>query len=387
MIQLKLYRRENGEYGIRNRIAVISTVACANHIAEQIAASVDIADAYTHPYGCDQLGEDLALSQGCLVKMGIHPNAGAVLVVGLGCEEIKSAEIAEEVKKSKKPVKYFNIQQIGGTSKSVKYGTEICKDFEKTLKDQVRVNAPLSVLTIGLECGGSDFTSGIAANPALGVMTKKMCEHGVKVIFGETTELMGAENIFENLCSEKRFSDFIKNRICRIEKMAFDMHVDLRGAQPSPGNIEGGLSTIEEKSLGSICKIGSTKIIGTLNFGETPQKSGLHFMDTPGNDLACTLGLAAGGSQIIFFTTGRGTPMGFAAAPVIKITANKRTAEIMKENIDINLSAIIEGRLDLEKAGNVLFEAAVETADGRETAAEKSGHREFSLYRISPALT
>ena len=386
-MKLKLFAREDGRYGVRNRIAVIPTVACVNHLAEQIAAGVEIADAYTHPYGCDQLGFDRELSFHCLERMGSHPNVGAVLVVGLGCEEIDAEELEQAIRQHRTRTASMIMQQTGGTTFCVEKGIEICKQFAAQLAKDERVETEISHLTIGVECGGSDFSSGIASNPAVGVFTEKLCAAGGKVVFGETTELMGAENLLRPLCQRQETYEFIVQSIQKMEQTALDLKVDLRGTQPSPGNIAGGLGTIEEKSLGGICKIGSAPIVDAVPFGGAATKAGVTFVDTPGNDLACSLGLSAAGAQIILFTTGRGTPMGFAAAPVLKLTANGTIYERMKENFDLDLSGILTGDLSVDQAGQQIFEMVCKTAEGAESAAETLGHREFSLYRISPVLT
>ena len=387
MKTVKMYLRENGTAGIRNRIAVISTVACANHVAEEIARALPLADAYTHAYGCDQLGADLELSFKCLAVMGTHPNNGAALVVGLGCEEILAKELCEEISKSQPRCAYLIIQEEGGTTKTVEKGIEIIKGFAAELEKMERTEVPISMLTVGLECGGSDFTSGLAANPALGKMAERLSAEGCKMIFGETTELMGAEGVLEKLCEKREHYEWICDRIKRVEQVALDMKVDLRGTQPSPGNIEGGLTTIEEKSLGAVCKIGSNPIKDVLNFAEPARTPGISFMDTPGNDLACSLGISAGGAQVIFFTTGRGTPMGFASSPMIKITGNSYIAEHMAENIDADMSGIISHKMSVKEGGDELYDLLIRVAEGEETASERLGHREFGLYRISPILT
>ncbi len=386
-MKIKMYQRENGSYGVRNRIAVIPAVACVNHVAELIAAAVDIADAYTHPYGCDQLGYDKELSCKCLVKMGIHPNNGAVLVVGLGCEEILPRDLYEAIKTQQVNAELLIMQEIGGTEKCVEIGREICKELAAKLAGQQKVETDIAHLTVGVECGGSDFTSGIASNPAVGLFTEKLAALGGKVVFGETTELMGAEDIIKDHCASEEIYNFIIGKIKKVENIAIDMKVDLRGTQPSPGNIAGGLSTIEEKSLGGVCKIGKSPIIAGLEFGDTATKSGVSFVDTPGNDMACSLGLSAAGAQIVIFTTGRGTPMGFAAVPVIKVTANAKIFQLMRENFDIDLSDIVEGDASITAGGEIIFDKVLSVAEGELTAAEKLGHREFSLYRVSPILT
>ena len=386
-MQLNLFERENGAFGVRNRIAVISTVGCANHVADLIAQGSPLADAYTHAYGCDQLGGDLTLSFRMLARMGQHPNVGAAVVVGLGCEEIDAVELADQIAKTGKPVLPLIIQQEGGTTKTAEKGRAFCRKMEQALLAQKRVSAPFSALTIALECGGSDYTSGIAANPAMGAAASRFVREGARVVFGETTELMGAEDILDGLCQTPDIAAFIRRKIAAVEQVALDWKVDLRGSQPSPGNIRGGLSTIEEKSLGGVCKIGREPIVDGLDFGQEVVKPGVSFMDTPGNDLACTLGLCGGGAQIVLFSTGRGTPMGFAAAPMIKITANAALAQKMAENIDVDLSGILTGAYSVEQGGDQLFDRLCRVAQGEEVAAEKLGHREFALYRISPILT
>lgn len=384
---LMLYKRADGRYGVRNRIAIIPSVACVNHIAEKIASEIPIADAYTHPYGCDQLGGDLDLSFRCLAAMGTHPNVGAVLVIGLGCEEILPHELYEEIHSVNPLSDVLVMQEVGGTTEMIRRGCAVCHSFEQKLQEQKRVAADSSALIIGLECGGSDFTSGIASNPAVGNFTERICRRGGKAVFGETTELMGSENILKTHIERDEVYRFITEKINRIEKTASDLHVDLRGTQPSPGNIEGGLCTIEEKSLGGVMKIGREKIQDGIPFGSRAVASGVTFVDTPGNDLACSLGLAAAGAQIIIFTTGRGTPMGFSAAPVIKVTANEWISNLMAENFDLDLSDIVSGTMSVSDGGRLLFDRVMRTASGEETASERLGHREFSLYRISPILT
>ena len=386
MKKLMMYPRPNGTYGIRNRIAVIPAVGCSTHVADEIAKAVETADSYSHPYGCGQFGNDLVLSRECLAAMGKHPNNGACLVIGLGCEEIRPHALYEEIKKEQPNCEILVMQEFGGSKKTIEKGIEICREFEKMLAKQERVEVDPSKLTIGVECGGSDFTSGIASNPAVGVFTEKLCSLGGKVLFGETTELMGAEDIIIKQSRTPEISDFIIDRIKFIEKTAINMGIDLRGTNPSPGNIEGGLTTIEEKSLGAVCKIGKETIQDAVPFGGKATMPGVTFVDTPGNDLMCTSGLSTAGAQIVIFTTGRGTPMGFASSPVIKVTGNSGIVGVMGENIDIDLSRIVDGDLTLAEAGEEIFDRVIDTANGLETASERLGHREFALYRIAPIM-
>lgn len=386
LLHLKMYPRENGSYGVRNHLAIISTVACANQVVEAIARRVRGSIPCTHPYGCDQLGADAQLTFRILAGAGKHPNVGAALVVGLGCEEIIPEELAACIAKSKKPVLSLVIQKAGGTSKAVEQGVWYCRELKNRLKGMKRVAALPKHLVVGIECGGSDYTSGIASNPAVGVCTDLLVAAGGKVIFGETTELLGAEHILARRAASGQVKSFILHKVNEVEQAAQRMQVDIRGAQPSPGNIEGGLSTIEEKSLGGICKSGTSPIVEGLEFACPPSLPGLSFMDTPGNDLACTCGLVTGGAHLVLFTTGRGTPLGFAFAPVLKITANDLIFETMRENMDMNVAAILSGALSIQGAGEAIYRRIFAVANGELVAAEKLGHREFGFHRIGPTL-
>ena len=353
--EIKMYVRADGSFGIRNHLAVISTVACANHVAESVARQVPGSIVCTHPYGCDQLGADAELTFRILAAAGFHPNVGGVVVVGLGCEEISAQVLADRIRESRKPVFSLEIQKTGGTSRAIAQGIEFCRELNGIMnKYDKRISISPRHLVVGLECGGSDYSSGIAANPAVGICSDMFVSMGAKVN--------------------------------SVEKAAEGMHVDIRGAQPSPGNIDGGLSTIEEKSLGGICKTGTGSITDAIEYGYAATTPGLTFMDTPGNDLACTCGLVSGGAHLVLFTTGRGTPMGFAYAPVIKITANKDIAQNMAENIDLDLSPVLSEGLSIEDAGKKIFSYALRVAEGELVAAERLGHREFGFHRIGPTL-
>jgi len=384
-IRIKGYRRPDGSCGIRNHIAVISTVACANHIAELTAAACPDAVAITHQHGCDQIGLDLDLFYKTLLGVAQNGNVAAVMTVGLGCEEISAHDLAEAVAKTGKSAVSLVIQEEGGTSESVKVGRERLKKLSSSFKPSEE-EIGFEELIIGLECGGSDFSSGIVANPALGEAVDLFIREGAAVIFCETTELLGAEEIIIQRSASAEVAQFILQKMNRIEEAAAAMGTDIRGAQPSPGNIQGGLSTIEEKSLGAICKIGSAKIEHVLNFADRCTERGLNFMDTPGNDIESMAGLAAGGAQIIIFTTGRGTPMGFATVPVLKVCASPKTSRVMQENIDVDLSSFFKGDLSIIDAGRKIFHTAVRCASGEPCRAEILGHREFGLHRIGPTL-
>jgi len=385
--KIEMFVRADGASGIRNHLVILSTVACANHVAEAISRLVPGSVACTHPYGCDQLGADAELTQRILVAAGAHANVGGVLVVGLGCEEISAQSLADQILVSKKPVYHLEIQKQGGTSKTIAQGVECCRELSRQMAEGCfKKEESIDQLVVGLECGGSDFSSGIAANPAVGICSDLLVACGAKVMFGETTELLGAEHLLARRAKTEDVEKFILAKVRGIEQVARNMKVDIRGAQPSPGNIDGGLSTIEEKSLGGICKTGNSAIVQGLEYGIRPTLAGLSFMDAPGNDLECTCGLVSGGAHLVLFTTGRGTPMGFPYAPVVKITSNQHNAQCMAENIDLDLSSIISGQLSVEEAGRKIFSYVLRVASGERVAAERLGHCEFGFRRIGPTL-
>jgi altronate dehydratase large subunit len=381
----KGYQRIDGSIGIRNHVLIISTVACANYVAERIARDYLDVIPVTHQYGCDQIGKDLDLFFNTLLRISMNGNIAAVLVIGLGCEEISASFLAETISKKGKPVDYLIIQNTGGTSDSIIEGKKKLENLRKLL-DPKKSEISFDKLIIGLKCGGSDFSSGIISNPAVGVTVDLLLQNGARVIFGETTELLGAEEVIKERSETAEIERFILKKLNKIEEVAARMKVDIRGAQPSPGNIEGGLSTIEEKSLGAICKIGSSKINHVLNYGQSCSKPGLSFMDTPGNDILTITGFVAGGAQVIIFTTGRGTPMGFATVPVIKICASPRTVSVMEENIDVNLSPLFSNQISLSEAGKMIFQFFCNVIEGKLTKAELLGHSEFGIYSIGPIL-
>ena len=384
MIQLKGYRRENGSWGIRNHLLVIPTSVCAGETAVRIAALVPGAVAIPHQHGCCQVGADYEQTVRTLVGFGRNPTVGAVLVVGLGCEGIQPQTVAEEIAKSGKPVETVIIQHCGGTLKTIARGAEICARLARVLAAQEREEFDISELVLGLECGGSDPTSGIASNPAVGKASNRLIDEGGTSILSETTELIGAEHLVAARCATKELADKLCFMVKRVEDKSIGCGVDLRGTQPTPGNIEGGLTTIEEKSLGCIYKAGDRPVVGVLEYAESVERGvrGLYFMDTPGEDIDSITGMVAGGAQLVVFTTGRGTPTGCPIAPVIKVTGNAETYRSMIDNIDVNAGRIITEGAGLEEIGAEIFERMLRVANGDLTKAESLGHREFGIYRI-----
>jgi altronate dehydratase large subunit len=376
------YRRENGSFGIRNHILVIPSSVCASEVASRIASNVAAAVSIPNQHGCCQVGADMEQVIRVLIGLGKNPNIGGVLVIGLGCEGVPTDVVAREIAATGKPVRHIVIQECGGTLKAEEIGTRLLREIAQEVLALEKSEGDISELILSIECGGSDTTSGLASNPAVGYTSDKLIDLGGTSIFSETTEFIGAEHILAKRAVTQEVGQKILYIVKACEDKAKTMGVDMRGGQPTPGNIEGGITTIEEKSLGCIYKGGTKPIQGVLDYGEEPNSKGLFIMDTPGQDIESITGMTAGGSQIVVFTTGRGTPTGSPICPVIKVTGNPQTYENMKDNIDINAGTIIEGDQSLKDVGEVIFDEIVKVSGGKLTKAEALGHREFGIYKL-----
>lgn len=381
-MKFKGYVRPNGEVGVRNHLLIIPTVVCASTVAERIASCVEGAISLANQHGCCQIGADLVLTENVLIGLGKNPNVGAVLVVSLECGGVSAERVVDEIAKTGKPVEYVGIQKSGGSLKAIEKGTRLASKMAQDLAKLDREEVDISNLILSVECGGSDTTSGLASNPVAGYVMDKIIDLGGTGIFSETAEVIGAEHILAKRAVSKEIGERLISVVRRTEEKAKTMGVDIRGGQPTPGNIEGGISTIEEKSLGAIYKGGTKPLQGVLEYGEKPQGKGLYFMDTPGQDIESITGMTAGGSQVVIFTTGRGTPTGSPIAPVIKITGNPETYRIMEDNIDFNCGTIIEGTETIQEAGERLFKLLLEVINGSLTKAEALKHREFGMFKL-----
>jgi len=386
MMQIKGYARPNGDYGIRNHLLIIPTVICSNQVSNRIMQMVPDTVAIPHQHGCSQIGADKERTFETLAGTGKNPNVGAVLIVSLGCEVVDPYELAREIGKTGKRVEVIDIQECGGSIKSIQRGAELAREMRRELDAMQPEPVPAGILRIGVKCGGSDATSGIASNPALGVASDLLIAEGGTVVISETTEIIGAEHVLARRCATPEVADQLYRFVERFEREVARMGADMRGGNPSPGNIAGGLSTIEEKSLGCISKCGTAPIVGAFEYAAPIPGKGLYFMDSPGNDIECVSGMAASGVHLVCFTTGRGTPTGAPVVPVIKITGNKLTYERMTDNMDVDVSGILDGVLGMEEAGRLIWNEILETANGKLTKAEILGHTEFSINRIGPSL-
>ena len=380
------YRRPDGRIGIRNHVMILPSVACSVEVGNAIAQKVKGVIAISHPHGCAELPFDAEQTLRTLAGVGKNPNVAAVLVVGLGCEVVDAPLVASKIAESGKPVKSLVIQDVGGSLKTVREGVKIIKEMLAYASRLKKERVGLDSLILGVECGGSDACSGLSANPALGVTSDLFIEEGGTIILSETTESIGAEHILARRAANQRVRQKILEIVKRTEMRAFNLGLDIGKANPAPGNYEGGITTLEEKSLGCVMKGGSGKVMEVLEYAEAPTKKGLVLMDTPGHDAESVTGLIAGGTQIIAFTTGRGNPMGSAVSPVIKIATNSFMYSRMKDNMDIDAGEIITGKRSIEEMGERIFKEVLKVANGKLTKNEILGHREFAINRLGPSF-
>jgi altronate dehydratase large subunit len=381
------FERSDGSYGTRNHVSIIPTVACANEVGCGIAAKVKTAVTFPHHQGCCQLRPDVDLIERTLIGFGENPNTGGALVVSLGCETVDAKRIAGAISRAGKEVEIVNIQELGGYSKAVRKGTQIANAMAKSLSKNRRKRANIEALTIGLKCGASDTTSGLVSNRAVGEGIDRVISEGGTVIMGETTEFIGAEHILARRAKDQNIQNDILTIVKNNEDRIKASGVDMRGSQPTPGNIAGGLTTIEEKSLGGIVKSGTSAISGVLKYSERPKGKGLYLMDTPAFEPYALSALAAASAQVILFTTGVGAPHGFPLVPVVKVTGNPKTEALLSEHIDVGVSDVLEGRTTLEEASKRVLERVIDVASGKRTKAEILGYdKTIDIYVRGPII-
>jgi len=387
------YLREDGRKGIRNLVLVVYTVECASHVAQEIARGEEDAQVIGFP-GC----YDNAYAIRLMLALARHPNVGAVLAVGLGCEYTQPSRIAEVVRESGRPAEWFYIQERGGTRPSIGHGKEILRQMRSEIRHQTRrVPITLADLTIGAECGGSDGTSGLAGNPAVGAFFDLLVDRGGTAVFEETVEMIGLRDVLR----QRAASPEAEEQLCRAYDKAVEYCQSVRQYSVSPGNFAGGLTTIEEKSMGAFAKSGQRPIEGVLRVAEQPPRSGLwlldsvpdrHFMQfgyTNPNDTEGIMDLLSVGCQIVLFVTGRGSVIGSPIAPLIKITGNSRTFERMPEDIDFNAGQVLSGERTLEQTAKDLRQLVLAVAGGVPTRPEALGHREYFImykHQDTPSL-
>jgi altronate dehydratase large subunit len=363
------YRRADGSAGVRNHVVIMPSVACASGVVAAISRAVPEAIPLYHGHGCGRGGSDLILHQRTLTNLAKNPNIAAVLVVGLGCEIIRAEGLALVISLTKKPVEFFYIQDAGGSRKAAAKGIEIAGRLVENAKKQEREPFPLSLLKLGLECGGSDAFSGITANPAVGIVSDWLVDKGGTAILTETTEMIGTSHILSGRARDETVAAAIKERISSTERKTHEVLGSMASYSITPGNMDGGMSSIREKSLGCIIKAGQSAINQVVNYAEIPSEKGLVIMDGPGYDTESMAGIAAAGCQVIIFTTGRGNPIGFPILPVIKVASTTQLYNKMEDDMDVNAGMVLEGK-NLHDVADEIRELLLEVIEGRQTKAE-----------------
>lgn len=384
------YRRKDGKVAVRNEIWIIPMVGCVNGIAQQLVkenqflvqGSVEGLYCYTHPFGCSQLGDDLEQTKKALAGLVQHPNAGGVLCLGLGCENLEMQSMKEALEEyDTDRVKFLLCQDV---EDELEAGSKLLKELANYVSRFHRETIPASELVVGLKCGGSDGLSGITANPVVGRFSDRLISLGGTTILTEVPEMFGAEQVLFSRCVDEAV--FHKAAAMDTDfKQYFTSHGQTVYENPSPGNKKGGITTLEDKSCGCIEKGGRAQIVDVLSYAEPIKKKGLNLLSGPGNDLVSTTDLTASGAHLILFTTGRGTPFG-APAPTVKISSNTNLFRRKPNWIDFNAGTVADGEETLDEAGKRLLQYVLQVASGEETLSEQNGHREISIFKDGVVL-
>ncbi len=374
------YKRPDGRVGVRNKVLILPTSLCASDttriVAQQVAGTVT----FNNQLGCSQVASDQQFTMDVMAGYAANPNVYGTVVISLGCENCQMDLVVDAIReRTNKPLKQVIIQEAGGTLKAIEAAVKYAREASLLQKAEF----PMSELIIGTECGGSDPTSGLASNPLIGQLSDLIVAEGGTSILSETTEFIGAEHILARRAATPEVHDRIFEIVHRYEKALQLVGEEVREGNPSPGNKAGGLTCLEEKSLGCIHKGGHTPVNAVYDYAKQVEaKQGLVIMDTPGNDPSSVAGMVAGGAQIVVFSTGRGTPTGSPLVPVIKITGNRITFANMEDNIDVDASPIIYGSKTLAEMGDELLQLTQEVASGKQTKAEALGYTEMAIARV-----
>ena len=380
MVGVEGYRRENDRVGVRNHVIVLPVDDLSNAACLTVGAQVPATLPLPHAYGRLQYGEDLELHFRTLIGTGANPNVAAAVVIGI--EPNWTARVAEGIAATGKPVEAFSIEG-NGDLETVRRASHAAQRLVQHASELRRERVELGELTISIKCGESDTTTGLASCPTVGVVVDELVDAGATVLFGETPELTGGEHLIAARCATDELRDEFMRTYRRYVSSIEANGADLLGSQPTQGNIAGGLSTIEEKALGNIEKTGTKPVVGVLEPAAAPTNgSGLYFMDSSSAAAEHITLMCAGGAVVHIFPTGQGNVIGNPVEPVIKLTANPRTAATMVEHVDLDVSGLLRRELSLEAAGGQLLDLLVRTANGRLTCAETLGHREFVLTRL-----
>lgn len=377
------YPRENGSFGVRNRVAIISIMDNCNPVTRNIARAVAGTVPITTLFVRGQYGRDLEITLNTLAGMGRNPNIAGVLLVGL--EEQTTELVAQRIRDTRKPIDIVTLQP-DGTINAVAQGTRRALKLVVRASNARRCSCPPSGLVVGVECGGSDTTSGLTCNPTIGRLADRLIDDGGTVIISETSEFLGAEHLFAERAVNDRVKAAFTEAVLKLEREALSRGINIRGTNPTPDNIRGGLTTIEEKALGAMAKAGSRKLAGVLGYGEAPNGKGLHFMDGPAPAVENLTALASAGCQLLFFGTGIGNPIGNLVAPTVKVSGNVNTLRTMADNIDYDVSDILEKGAAVSEIGDGLYEYAMQVASGTQTTSEILDVRETAISRFERTI-
>ena len=378
------YRRPDGRVGVRNKVLILPASVCASDTTRIIAQQVTGSVTFNNQQGCAQVAPDQQLTMDVMAGYAANPNIYGTVVVSLGCENCQMDLVVDAIRqRTNKPLKQVIIQESGGTLKAIDKAVRYAKEMVEEASLLQKEKFPISELILGTECGGSDPTSGLAANVLIGQLSDLLVQAGATSILSETTEFIGAEHILARRAATPEVRDRIFEIVHRYEKALQMVGEEVRKGNPSPGNKAGGITTLEEKSLGCIHKGGHSPVMEVYDYAKQVEaKKGLVIMDTPGHDPSSVAAMVAGGAQIVVFSTGRGTPTGNPLAPVIKITGNKLTYANMIDNIDVDASPLIYGTKTIEELGQELLKLTQEVACGKQTKAESLGYTEMAIARV-----
>ncbi|MBR4382833.1 MAG: altronate dehydratase [Selenomonadaceae bacterium] len=377
------YKRSDGRAGIRNHVLILPTCACGSETARIVASQVRGAVNIIFNTGCSDVQANTDMSQKILTGFACNPNVFGVVIIGLGCETVPHNKLREKIQSmTNKPVVSFGIQDEGGTLKTIERAVRAARELASQAGLQQKELCDASEILLGIECGGSDATSGIASNPAVGNLSDKLVDLGASTLMSESIEWIGGEHVLAKRAATPELHNLIIKICADYETHLKAAGQDCRAGQPTPGNKFGGLSTIDEKSLGCIRKGGTRPIVEVLEQAQRPKKIGALVMDTAGYDISSVTSMVAAGCNAIIFTTGRGTPTGNAIVPVLKVTANAQTFSRMEDNLDVNLSGILDGSLTIDGAGNLLLEKISDVLNGRLTKAEAYGFSDIAVDHV-----
>lgn len=378
------YRRADGQVGIRNHVLILPTSICASDTSERIARAVAGCVSFHNQNGCSQVNVDQQLTVDTLAGLAANPNVYAVLAVSLGCEGCQNDLVVDAIRKrTNKPIRSLVIQQVGGAIKAIEQGTRIARELVAEAAACEREDVPVSELIFGTNCGGSDTSSGLGSNPLIGEVSDWLVGQGATTVLCETPELFGGEHILARRAASPEVGEQVLKIVRDYEKYVQGFGAEMREGNPSPGNMAGGLTTLEEKSLGCIHKAGHSPINAVYPYAaQLKSHEGLVIMDTPGNDPSSVGGIIAGGCQLVIFSTGLGTPTGNAIAPVLRITANGRTAQTMADHIDFDAQATIYGPETMEELRDQLIDKIIAVCNGEPTCAEALGFTETALPHL-----